>query len=355
MQGKYNTSAAKKLYDGNVQHYNSLMTTTWTSQTPSNSSASPQVPAYASSSSVWDGNGIYAEKWIMDRNIGAQSPDNSSIENPDEAFGMYYQYGRKDPFSYKPIYDIEGNSIPTRWTPIKDSGSIQLGINNPNTFYTTSGTAKWAGTSASDNAWFNPDWNNSGYARGDKTLFDPCPPGWCIPVHEVFYFAVKTATNNRLKDGEAVSSTHACLEIYVNINNTTNSPYIVDPLRGFFDLVNTSDDDLHARFPLAGYIMGDGSAAGTITGITSANTTYNAAISNGQIRGCVWTLEHNKDGSGRLLQVQPTTIHPISSAAVYNEYPVPINGRYYNIHFVGASIRNWVSSRGHNIRCIQVP
>lgn len=356
MQGKYYYDAAdasytEKLFDGNVQHYNSL-TSFWTSKTPT----ATDVPSYPSSSTVWD-SGLYAKKWIMDRNIGAQSPDNSSIENPDEAYGLYYQYGRKDPFSYKPIYDIDGTPKASKWSTedaaSSEGGLIKKGIQNPQKFFTTVGkTIKWDKT-ASDNDWFNPEWNHT-ETRGDKTLFDPCPPGWCIPVHEVFSFAVATTSNKGLDDVASVSTTHSTVE--VNINNTSasnNSPIISDPLRGFCDLICTiADDDCKARYPLAGYIDGNSSGvAGSITGFTTTSTAYATAIN--VIRGCLWTLEHDNDGSAKLIQIQPTSEGLGGTTAV--TYPISKRGRYYKVHYARLAIREWVTSRGQNVRCIQEP
>ncbi|MBO5250031.1 MAG: hypothetical protein J6B15_04740 [Muribaculaceae bacterium] len=78
-------------YVGNVQHYHSKYSV-----------------YYDVLAGMWE-TGIYKNKWIMDRNLGAQSPNNSEIEKPLEGWGMYYQYGRKDPFIYNYTYDIEGN------------------------------------------------------------------------------------------------------------------------------------------------------------------------------------------------------------------------------------------------------
>ena len=351
MQGMYYneddnspSSYESYLYKGMVQHYKSTMAV-WTSKTPSTS----DVPSYNSSSSVWDNGGIYANKWIMDRNLGAQSPNNADIANPMEAFGLYYQFGRKDPFSYNDIYDIYGNVKSSKWTIADyDTGTIEKGVKNPNIFYKVSSTAKWA-SNASSNAWFNPDWNNSGYIRGQKTLFDPCPPGWCVPVHEIYSYTVSSTSGDRVEKGK---SPHAVLEVHVNTTSTSNHT-IVDPYRGFCDIVsNTSSTDyIKAIYPLAGYIYGEGSTAGTIIGFTTSGRAYKYAVD--EIRGCVWTLDYNNDGNGRLLQIQPTSLPLVGSDIGIESYN--IKGRCYRTHYARVSIRNWVTARGQNVRCIQIP
>lgn len=326
------TSYESYKYKGMVHHYKSTMSA-WTSQSPSTA----DVPSFAASSTVWDGGGMYANKWIMDRNLGAQSPNNADIANPAEAFGLYYQYGRKDPFSYNNIYDINGNVRAARWTiSSADEGTIKLGVQHPNIFYKVSSNVKWAGSSASSNAWFNPNWNNSGYVRGQKTLFDPCPPGWCIPVPEIYSYTVASTSGERIEEGK---STHACLEVAINTTSTTNHN-MVDPLRCYCNIVsNTSTSNYcKAIYPLAGYIGGDGSTAGSITGFTTSGTTYGTAI--GSIRGCIWTLDYVKisenEGSGRLLQIQPTTM-PLVGADIGNE-TLQLNGRYFRTHYARSSI-----------------
>lgn len=96
---------------------------------------------------------------LMDRYLGAYSEDSR---------GLYYQWGRKDPFSYRHQYinTYEENPI-----------TLDFCNSHPNTFI---------GGGYDTTLW---DWNNEHTATwsSTKSVYDPCPPGWkvmdntCLP------------------------------------------------------------------------------------------------------------------------------------------------------------------------------
>lgn len=126
---------------------------------------------------------------MMDRNIGA------TTEKPDQGdvfttFGLLYQWGRKDPFLN--YYDPEPNT-----TEVKSTGewyferktNVENSIKYPTTFFMPSRN--------SDNYW-NYHWSSYlttdrssntdsifqeifSLWQSDKTIYDPCPPGWRVP------------------------------------------------------------------------------------------------------------------------------------------------------------------------------
>ena len=65
-----------------------------------------RYPGNSSGTHIWDTK--YRNKYIMDRNLGAFAANSSGGRN---AYGFYYQFGRKDPFPHSgtALYDIEGN------------------------------------------------------------------------------------------------------------------------------------------------------------------------------------------------------------------------------------------------------
>lgn len=97
---------------------------------------------------------------LMDRYLGAAS---------DERSGLYYQWGRKDPFVSNTRNFIE---------PDETTGSIKYSIMHPDIFI-----------SGNYDDLVNWDWNYEHTARwsSKKSIYDPCPPGWkvmdetCIP------------------------------------------------------------------------------------------------------------------------------------------------------------------------------
>jgi hypothetical protein len=125
----------------------------------------------------------------MDRNLGAL---NNSV-NDINAFGMFYQWGRKDPFPGASavasgtttditLYDGSGNQLASNYitkkaTATGASGMIQTSVQNPVVFY--------GGNSNNSYDWYS----STGGTRNDnlwgsaKTVYDPCPAGWKIPTN----------------------------------------------------------------------------------------------------------------------------------------------------------------------------
>jgi hypothetical protein len=108
----------------------------------------------------------------MDRNLGAKSNGTST-----DAYGLYYQWGRKDPFlggtnGYGSMPITNGTGLSTASGPVPLLTSIQ----KPNVlYYATGAPFNWLN--------YQNDllWNKSG-----KTVYDPCPIGWRVPLDTQF-------------------------------------------------------------------------------------------------------------------------------------------------------------------------
>ena len=140
--------------------------------------------------------GSYANKVIMDRNLGAifgdyPGTDVSSIDFFKRT-GIQYLWGRKDPFfgivdgttnEIDILYDGEGYSQKLLKTPynsklLVNGNMMQYTIEHPMEFITNS-----------HDSWYDDDWNGKKhiYLYGEsKTLYDPCPTGWKIAPKIVF-------------------------------------------------------------------------------------------------------------------------------------------------------------------------
>ena len=145
----------------------------------------------------------------MSRNMGALSAD------PAAGFathGMVYQWGRKDPFpapatytemdenyQYTPgmdgettLYDIEGNTLPSTYSMTETYGTVEKSILNPATFYSMgylyTGEYDEYGDEIVLNNPLTGDWSETsdddrwGGVSMKKSIYDPCPPGWKVPV-----------------------------------------------------------------------------------------------------------------------------------------------------------------------------
>lgn len=146
---------------------------------------------------------------FMDRNLGALSAD------PSAGFathGMLYQWGRKDPFpspvSYTELdenynyvsgkdgeaqlYDIENNQLPSIGSLTQVHGTVDLSVANPMTFYAMTykytGEVDEYGEEIRLNDPLTGDWadvsddDRWGGVSMKKSIYDPCPPGWKVPV-----------------------------------------------------------------------------------------------------------------------------------------------------------------------------
>jgi uncharacterized protein (TIGR02145 family) len=105
----------------------------------------------------------------MSRNLGAGAADLSTA-----AYGLYYQWGRKDPF---PGVDNPGggdNTITLIDTSL-EVGKVTYSIQHPATFLMVPD-----GTNDDDWLWGARD--NTLWGQGeDKSVYDPCPSGWRVP------------------------------------------------------------------------------------------------------------------------------------------------------------------------------
>jgi uncharacterized protein (TIGR02145 family) len=135
----------------------------------------------------------YTNKFIMDRNFGAASA--TRTDGLAKTRGLYYQFGRKDPFPAASVslYDVRGAILPRNdYAPNTDcivrvpgQTAIKTAEQHPYNFYYP-GFGNWMqGEPYSNNAWSNPGWYTS-VPKAGKSLFDPCPPGWRLPVLNVW-------------------------------------------------------------------------------------------------------------------------------------------------------------------------
>ncbi len=144
---------------------------------------------------------------FMSRNLGALTEQRGSFES----FGLLYQWGRKDPFpatidftvmnpddyTYEvdgepTLYDGEGNAL-KKIPEYKDiHGTIAKSIQNPMTFYymTYNHTGEYDENNEEivKNDYVTGDWTSPsdddywGGVSMKKTIYDPCPVGYKVPV-----------------------------------------------------------------------------------------------------------------------------------------------------------------------------
>jgi uncharacterized protein (DUF2141 family) len=221
---------------------------------------------------------------VMNMNLGATTAAAADVN----AYGLLYQWGRKDPFTgsptltgttatvAKPIYDIDGNEGKFATTFIPQS--VDFAIANPATFIAPGGVdySDWCSTS-DDALWGNPDGNyrEQGslkyYNLGEKSMYDPCPAGWRVPP--IMAFSKFTST------GAAVIGNYASTAVA-----DRNGDGVVDTNDYNYGYYFTLSGNTTSFFPAAtrwygAYAALYGSVAGH-NGVYWSNSIYKSTISS---------------------------------------------------------------------------
>ncbi len=231
----------------------------------------------------------YYGKVMMDRNLGATITDlttNTPISQPttnDDAekyFGLYYQFGRKDPFATTGA--LPGDKI------VSGPVTYAEATKNPSTFYKVD----------------SGDWNNNGGANTDywnssvdsKSVFDPCPEGWRVPNGGT------TATQNVWAGfGVAEASSTG------SANNTTNFGWSgsINSANKTAGRLYTDDSGVKAWYPASG---NRAVASGALVYVGS-NRYY-------------WSASPNNSTSGYTLTFSSSTVNPAHNSSRGNGFPV---------------------------------
>ena len=129
---------------------------------------------------------------FMDRNLGACN----NTPSDEGSYGLFYQWGRKDPFpaastltgsTSVSIYDANGVQLTensssggtgVKKVDVSVTNNLENSISHPLTFYCRSSSRyDWYSNNRNtrnDNLWNTTD--------GAKSVYDPCPYGWRVPV-----------------------------------------------------------------------------------------------------------------------------------------------------------------------------
>ena len=125
---------------------------------------------------------VYNETYtLMDRNIGA----GYLAKYPDEVSGLYFQWGRKDPF-----FHANGVATSTHFTLVANNateGDIAYTVANPKTFITSTAAANFE-----NNDWLPNAMQNDKLWGSKKTIYDPCPAGYRVADAAAFELIVSS-------------------------------------------------------------------------------------------------------------------------------------------------------------------
>lgn len=130
---------------------------------------------------------------FMDRNLGAYHNSDGSVMMNDiyRSYGLYYQWGRKDPFVRPTDYRFSDNSDQMVFTgngaahsfhyvdaETEGAGTYEFAVANPMSFV--------KGSEENGYDWIYSSHDNSLWSADAKSINDPCPRGWRMPAGDVF-------------------------------------------------------------------------------------------------------------------------------------------------------------------------
>lgn len=238
---------------------------------------------------------------FMDRNLGAL---NNKYDGDGEARGLYYQFGRKDPYprarewdggnnylwfnaSDVPLGMINGENLSHSYLTLRPRNGFKSYLENPLKFYTN--------VSADFQPW--PLYTENNYLwdteKGNKTAFDPCPEGWRIPKQD--------AVGNSNSPWKDISANFTpSLSGYENGRYHVNAGYY--PYAGYISAGNLSINNAGTGGYFWASWNGDGSGD-TGTGLRISNTvvTYpDIYMDEGLSVRCVVDVNYllNTEGGG---------------------------------------------------------
>ncbi len=203
---------------------------------------------------------------MMDRNIGALA---SSPSDP-LSNGMFYQWGRKDPFPgavERYVSSTSGGTFMTttagtvKTVAATSSTTVDYTIANPYVYLTATDGNWLLGSNVDNTLWAN-----------DKTVYDPCPPGWKVP--RAYYFS-----GGRVYSAEA----------------WTDVPYerVASSYYGYGVYLSRQGSSERAWYPANGYV--------TQTGALYMVGQYACYWSCSPYGGMAYTMQISQDMSGNLL------------------------------------------------------
>lgn len=137
-------------------------------------------------------------KTFMDKNLGAFANSNGATDDTDlilTSYGLYYQWGRKDPFTRPRYYNcaggaaelIYGASSGSTYITFEESdetiGTVEYATTHPKVFITNAASVAEEGDGIGD--WLQKA-DGSLWSNTAKSDYDPCPYGWRVPAESDF-------------------------------------------------------------------------------------------------------------------------------------------------------------------------
>jgi uncharacterized protein (TIGR02145 family) len=180
---------------------------------------------------------------FMDFNLGAFGNSNGAKDSSKQildSYGLYYQWGRKDPF-LRPyyhdcaggedeyVYSGSGSAVYVEYAETSaETGTVEYTVANPTTFIINPACVD------SEDGDGVGDWmysaNSSLWSGVNKTLYDPCPYGWRVPAASDFDCLQLTAQ----EDGMSIEDARGRFGWMLS-DGTNNHFYLAAGFRNYYD------------------------------------------------------------------------------------------------------------------------
>ena len=149
---------------------------------------------------------------FMHLNLGAFTNSNGSTDKTEihDSYGMYYQWGRKDPFPRPYYHDASGGDNEIRYESqgiyiaeqyyerTAERGTVEYTIKHPMEFIFNSQNSEYNGDSGNGVGDWLTTSDNTLWGEESKSVYDPCPYGWRIPTssdYQIFALNDDKTTN----------------------------------------------------------------------------------------------------------------------------------------------------------------
>lgn len=208
---------------------------------------------------------------MMDRNLGA-------VDLYDwEALGLMYQWGRKDPFLPSTKFKKDNAEVvPSTgtWSNAKSdstTGTIEYATKNPTTFITND-YGDWLygeDLGVNDKRWAE-----------NKTIYDPCPPGWRVPDCNIWITALNISN--------LITKPNPTYSFDINVYNDMYTPGASIKFCDGGSWYPSQGYKKTAKFVLYGGYSGDYWACSSEQSYMANNLSFLYNYSTGSLKGAMW-------------------------------------------------------------------
>lgn len=238
------------------------------------------VPSTTITSSTY---GNVSKVRMMDRNLGALviAEGDAETDAPIESAGMFYQWGRKDPFIGTQSFGSSSLAKYSGTFATREKTSYTEIYKYPNSFvltgYDTDGYKDWS-TTTSDALW-----------GSTKTENDPCPPGWKVPYSSNSGDLWDNAGGSLTElPGFSFNVDHHWFRLGVDFNalSPTTTGYVYFPLPGYKVQSNGNFEYKGSRTSIIQANTGGGNNEYTRTILFKSGSDFKGFQWERKARGC---------------------------------------------------------------------